>query len=191
MKNALRPPDSPFRAAAAIAALVLAACGGPTKYVHPGLDAGAMKRVAVLPFENLTQDRVVGEKAQRLLILELLAARGYEVIEASSVRRVLGERSVENAAALTPEDLTKLGKLLKADGLFFGTILEYADGRGGVAPAAAVQLRLADGASGVTVWSTRVSRNGVTFSQRLFGVGQTSPTDVLAGILHDALRTLR
>ena len=64
-----------------LALLALAACGGPRRYVHPGLDPATMKRVAVLPFENLSTDRVVGEKALRLLVLELLASGVYEVVE--------------------------------------------------------------------------------------------------------------
>ena len=178
------------RRLALAAAVALAACGGAPRYVHPGLDAGTLKRVAVLPFENLTADRAVGEKAQRLLVLELLAQGGFEVVEGGAVLRVLGVNKIENPSALTPDDLKKLGKVLEADGLFFGSVLDFTDGRGGASAGATIQLRLADVGSGRTVWSTRATRGGTSLSQRLFGVGESSSTEVLAGVIHDAIGAL-
>ncbi len=173
-----------------LAILALAACGGPRRYVHPGLDPATMKRVAVLPFENLSTDRVVGEKALRLLVLELLASGVYEVVESSYVQRILSERKIDNAGALTPDDLKRLGALLKADGLFLGTILDYSEPRGTAALTASLQLRLAEVGSGATVWSTKVSRSGTSLSKRLFGVGDVSSTDVLDDLIREALGTL-
>lgn len=167
-------------------------CGGRAYYLHPRADLGALRRVAVLPFETLTAERVPADKVQKIFVSELLATGAFEVVEPGTVTRALRDERVESVGALTPADIVRLGKAMGADGLFFGTVLEYGEPRGGSAgaPEITIQLRLAEGASGTTVWSTSGTRTGATISARLFGLGGDSPSEVTRGLIREALSTL-
>jgi ABC-type glycerol-3-phosphate transport system substrate-binding protein len=55
-------PRSLLRTALLVAALGTAACGGPRQYVNQSADLSAVKTVAVLPFENVTNDKLSSER---------------------------------------------------------------------------------------------------------------------------------
>ena len=73
------------------ATLALAGCATSktTKYMHPNMDLGAVRRVAVLPFENLTQDKSASEKAHKIFLTELLSLEAFEVVEPGQVTQYL------------------------------------------------------------------------------------------------------
>lgn len=180
----------------AIACLLLAAasagCGGPARYVRRNADLGVIQSVAVLPFENLTNDRLSAERVHRIFITELLAFDAFEVTEPGQVSRVL-RRDQLDPASLTPEEIKRLGEALKAQALFLGTILEYDEGRAsGSAPSPRVklQLRLVDTETGTTLWSTVRSAGGAAITARLFGVGGEPASSVAGEIVRDELSKL-
>ncbi len=183
MKNALILP-----------LLMLAGCasGGATRYLHPNVDMGAIQKVAVLPFENLTSERTAGEKVQKVFMTELLALSAFEVVEPGAVVRVLKAERADAVEALGPAELKRIGEALKADALFLGTVVDFADNRSGTTPApdVTIQLRLVETQSGVTVWSASQTRSGASTSARLFGVGGASLTEAARELLRDELRSL-
>jgi TolB-like protein len=68
--------------AAAILLGMLPGCAaGPKLYVNPQADMSFYKKVAVLPFANLSQDRFAGERVARAFITELVLADRFQVIE--------------------------------------------------------------------------------------------------------------
>lgn len=175
--------------------LLLAAalgCGGTSYYVHPRADLGAMHRVAVMPFETVTAERVAADKVQKIFLNELLATGAFEVVEPGVVVKILRDERVENVAALTPADIGRIGKAMTADGVFFGTVVDYGEPRGGetAAPDITIQLRLVDVQSGSTVWSASRTRNGATVTARLFGFGGDSATEVARNLIREELATL-
>ncbi len=172
--------------------LAAAACRGPASFVHPNADLGAIKTVAVLPFENVTSDRVAPEKVQRIFITELLETGAFNVLEPGYVGRVLRDAKIESIASLSPEDVKELGKALKADGIFFGTVLDYSESKGSGVPAPEVtlQFKLVETGSGSTVWAITRTRSGANASARLFGIGGQSLTEVAEDLVKDSLGTL-
>jgi TolB-like protein len=163
-----------------------------TKYVHPNMDLGAIRRVAVLPFESLVQDRTAGEKVQKIFLTELLSLEAFEVAEPGLVTKTLRAERIESADALGPADLKRLGETLKVQGIFLGSIVDYADNRSGPTPApeVTIQLRLVEVQTGVTVWSVSRTRSGTTASARLFGIGGQSLTEAARQLLREELSTL-
>ena len=173
--------------------LLLPACGSaPTRYTHPNADLGALKRVAVLPFENMTQDRSAGDKVQRIFISELLSMEAFDVVEPGVVARTLKAERIENVEQLGPADLKRIGEALKAQGLFFGSVVDFAESRSGSTPApeVTIQLRLVEAQSGVTVWTASKTRSGASTSARLFGIGGESLTQAARQLLREELRSL-
>ena len=173
-------------------ALALAACGGPSHYVHPNADLGGVKTVAVLPFENMTQERVTADKVQNIFLTELLALNAFDVVEPGLVQRALRAERIEATGAMTPAEMKKVAEALRAQALFVGAVLDFSDGRsaGAAAPQVTIQVRLVEGASGITMWSTSQTRSGTSVTSRLFGIGGETTTEVARSLVHDQLKTL-
>jgi hypothetical protein len=94
--------------------------------------------------------------------------------------------------SLGPADYQKLGKDLGVDGVFVGTVVDFADTRAGSTPQpeVTIQLRLIETSTGATLWSTGQTRSGVGISTRLFGVGGESLTQAARRVVRGELATL-
>jgi TolB-like protein len=182
----------PLLGAALLAAAGCASSTPTTKYVHPNMDLGAIKRVAVLPFETLTPERSSADKVQKIFLTELLSLDAFDVVEPGQVAKLLRAEHIDSMEALGPADLKRIGDALKAQGLFLGTVVDYTENRTGATPApdVTINLRLVEAQSGVTVWTASRSRSGATTSARLFGVGGQSLTEASRQLIKEELSTL-
>lgn len=179
-------------AGAALALLGRCASTPTTKYLHPNADLSAIKKVAVLPFENLSGDRSAGDKVQKIFLTELLSFEAFDVVEPGQVAKLLRSERIESLDTLGPPELKKIGEALKVQGLFMGSVVDYADSRSGSTPApdVTIQLRLIEVQSGVTIWSASRTRSGATTSAKLFGVGGQSLTQAARQLIKEELGTL-
>lgn len=171
--------------AAVLSALLCAACGGPRQYVKKDVDFSTIHTVAVLPFENVTGDRLSAERVQRIFVTELLNLDVFEVVEPGLVARTAKGAALD-PATIAPEDAKKLGKELKTQALFLGSVMEYEEVRSGsvAVPRVTLQLRLIETETGSTVWSISRSKSGTTVAARMFGVGGNT----LIGLTQDLIR---
>jgi len=166
-----------------------AACAAPPRYLNRSADLGAITTVAVLPFENLTPDKLCAERVQRIFFTELLAREAFKVVEPGQVARQLRRDQLE-PGTLAPEDMKRLGQALQAQALFLGAVLEYDEGRGGggaASPRVKLQLRLVDAETGTTLWSVNRERGGATVASRLFGIGGSPASSVAEELIHEEL----
>jgi TolB-like protein len=172
--------------------LFLSGCAsGPTRYIHPNADLGALRKVAVLPFENVSGTQGASDKVHKIFLVELLSLEAFDVIEPGRVAKALKGETVASPDQLAPEDLKRIGAALGADGLFMGQVIDYNDARGtGGAPSVTIQLRLVETASGATIWSTSKTQSGVKASTRLFGVSSDSITEATRNVIREELATL-
>ncbi len=161
-----------------------------TRYLHKNADLGAIGKVAVFPFENLSSDRAAGDKVQKIFYLELLSLDVFEVAEPGQVNKIV--RGGSSIDTLGPADYQKLGKDLGVDGVFVGSVVDYAEGHAGSTPApeVTIQLRLIETSTGATLWSTGQTRSGAGMSTRLFGVGGDSLTQAARKVVRGELATL-
>ena len=67
-------------------------------FLHENADLSTVRRVAVLPFENLTTDRFASERVRQIFVVELLSQGAFDVVETGEVNRVLRAQNVENIA---------------------------------------------------------------------------------------------
>jgi len=172
-----------------VLALAAAGCATPSRYLNKSADLGAITTVAVVPFENVTTDKLCAERVHRIFFTELLARDAFKVVEPGQVARLL-RRDQLDPANLTPEDMKRLGQAVQAQALFMGSVLEYDDGRlstGAASPRVKLQLRLVDVETGVTLWSVSRERGGATLGGRLFGIGGSPASSVAEGIIREEL----
>jgi TolB-like protein len=182
-----------FAALLAVSCLAAGACASSqqTKYLHPNADLGMIKKVAVIPFENVTDERTAGEKLTRIFFVELLALDVFEVSEPGQAVKALrtGGTSLD---ALGSADLQRLGRDLGVDGLFLGSVVDFAEARSGSTqdPRVTIQVRLVDAQSGTTIWSASRTRSRAALTTKLFGVGRESLTEAARDIIRSELQTL-
>ncbi len=170
-------------------ALALAACGGSSRYVKRNADLAAMKTVAIIPFDNLTMDRLCAERLNRIFLTEVLNYRAFQVVEPGQVTRAIRGQGFD-AAALTPDDIKRLGKLLNAQALIVGSVLEFEEARAGTGARVKLQFRLIETESAATIWSVTRSQGGIGFGARLLGLEGASATDIAEQLIRDEVSRL-
>jgi len=173
--------------------LALAACaGGGEIYRDPNMDFGAVKTVAVVPFVNLSRDQIAGERVRDVFINALLATGAVYVLPTGEVNRGLAKAEVPNPSAPSPEEIVKLGKLIKAEAVILGTLREYGDVRSGTASANAISmsLQMMETETGRVVWTGSTTKGGVTIWHRLFGGGGQPMNKITKRAVNDLINKL-
>lgn len=190
----MRDHKRPVAMVAVLLLLALAGCRSTrqTQYMHKNADLGAIEKVAVLPFENLTEERSASDKVQKIFQMELLALDVFEVAEPGQVTKTLRGSGITSAEALGEKEIQKLGQDLGAQALFVGTVVDYAETRTGSTPTpeVTIQVRLIETQTGATIWSTSHTRAGAGVSTRLFGLGGESLTEAARRVVRKELATL-
>ena len=156
--------------------VLLAGCASGHKYHDKAMDFGAVKTVAILPFNNLTPSQQAGERVRDVFGGLLLASGAVYVLPFGDVARAVQKGGVVQAAMPTKDEAIALGKALAADAVITGTVKEYGEVRSGPASAnsLSVSLSMFETSSGKVVWSAATTKGGVGFTERLFGGGGQS-----------------
>ncbi|MBM4129870.1 hypothetical protein FJ250_02420 [bacterium] len=183
------------RPAAIVAAMLLLTAGGcgpgASQFIRDDVDLSFVRRVAVYPFYNLSQDMFGGQRVQSVFLTELLARGAVEVVDRGEMLAAIAELKLPPDAILSPEQVVALGKRLQAEGIFFATVEEYGAERG----AEQVQVvtaayQLCEAQTGRVVWSSQTRTDGTSLLRKLFGGGSASSYDVARANVRAALGTL-
>lgn len=163
---------------------------GPKHFVRTTTDAGNIKRLAVLPFENFTNDEYADEKIRRIVITELLN-REIDVIEPGEVTRLLRELKIKSVGSIKIAEIQDMGKTLGADAVMMGSVESFGTSRGisVTYPEVTVNLRLIEMSSGNIIWSTRHTSGGPDFWTRHFGSEGASLSEAARKVVKEAIGT--
>ncbi len=142
-------------------------------YVDPNMDFGAVRSVGVMPFVSLARDPVVADRVRDVFINKLLATGAVYVLPIGEVARGASRAELQNPSAPSPEEVVKLGGILKAEAIITGTVREYGEVRSGTASSniVSVSLQMIETQTGKVVWSASSTKGGVNLWDRLFGGG--------------------
>ena len=137
------------------------------------MDFGAIQTVAVMPFVNLTRESTAAERVRDVFINRLLATGALYVLPVGEVARGVTRAEITMPGVPSPEDIVKLGGILKAQAVITGTVREYGEIRSGSAMANVISLsaQMVETESGRVVWSAASTKGGITTTDRLFGGG--------------------
>jgi len=179
--------------AVAMAAGLLSGCGSSgSGFIHPNVDFSYMRRAAVLPFGNLTSDRLADERMQSIFLMELLQADILAIVDPRETVAAMQALGITSTGTLTSEQAVALGEELSVDALFFGVVEEYgysqADRRRG--PEITTVFGLTETQTGALVWRTQAHSTGTSVWRRLFGGGSADLYSVSVDTVRKALRTL-
>jgi TolB-like protein len=162
--------------------LVFLSCAHPPRiYLRPQTDLSDFKRIAILPFDNLSGEEGAGEKMTEIFIVELLRNGRFSVAEPGRVKKAVMEKRIRTTRDMDIEAAMWLGENLEVDLILAGSVLEYSIHESGnkKVPMVTVTSRLVQADSGVTVWAAYQSRQGDD-KESLFGWGRITSLSQLA-----------
>lgn len=161
-------------------------------FVRDDVDFSFIRRVAIYPFSNLTQDIHAAQKVQSIFVTEVLGTDELEVVDRGEMLAAIAELKLAPDAILGPQQVMALAKRLEADALFFGTVEEFGLERSSrdATHVVTVSYQLNEGQTGRTVWSSQSRTDGASLMRKLFGGGSDSLYDVARANVRAALGTL-
>lgn len=145
-----------------ISLLLIAGCTVSAKPVQPS-DAGKrMKKIAVLPFYNMSGQKDAGKIVANVFVTEMFKSGRFRVEEPGSVVQFMIQERMDTIGEIEIERLKILGKRLSVDAVVVGTVEEFDDGRGGAYPSPIVSItaRMIDSNSGQLIWSAQNKKKG-------------------------------
>jgi hypothetical protein len=179
------------RTALAAAVILVAGCAsGPRLYVNSEADLAYYKKVAVLPFRNLTPERFAGERVTRAFLTELVMLERYQLVDMNEFASVLdklggmpGSEGIYN-----PEKIRDAAAQLQATGILRGAVTEYAVQRRGTSdvPSVAFDVELIDAATSNVVWRISVAKRGKSRIP-IFGGGTRTHAQVVQEAVRDVV----
>jgi TolB-like protein len=162
--------------------LIFLSCAHPPGvYLSPQTDLSEFKKIAVLPFDNLSGAEDAGEKVTEIFTIELLRMGNFSVAEPGRVKKAVMERRIRTTRDMDIEAVKWLGETLEADLILAGSVLEFSieESADKKVPMVTVISRLVQADTGVTVWAAYQSRQGDD-KESLFGWGRITSLSQLA-----------
>jgi hypothetical protein len=173
----------------------LAACAGPPEsatFHDPDMDFAALQAVAVMPFENLTRDKLAAQRVRDTFMNNLLSTSPLYVIPPGEVARGIERAAVVNPTTPSAEDILKLAVIIKAHAVITGVVREYGEVRSGRTRANMISLsaQMHEVQTGTVVWTASSTKGGISIGDRLFGGGGQPMNDVTEAAVDDLIEKL-
>lgn len=154
-------------------ALLLGGCASgmrPTKFTNPRIDFSFVERVAVLPFDNLSNDLQAGFRATRLMVTELLATGAVDVVEPGEVNAALATLP-GRVTRPSAEQIVELGKVLRVQAIIAGTVAqsEVLRGAGASSPTVTLDAQMIETETGAIIWAATHTEKGSSFAAKVLG----------------------
>jgi len=182
----------------ALSSWCLLGCGSSmkaTNFSNPDFDFSFVERLAVLPFENHTNDRQAALRASRLTITELLASGAVDVVEPGEVQAALNSVVGSQPGRIvvpSTEQIISLGQALNVQAVLMGTVTQSENLRSGsvAIPVVTIDLRMVEAETGATVWAATHSEKGGSISAKVLGTGGEPIAETTRRCVQQALSTL-
>ena len=184
-----------FRIVPLLMALFVAGCSASPAtpdYTNQMMDFSAVRSVAVLPLQNLSEYEEADERVRDAFMGMLLATEAIYVLPPGEVARGINRVGLNSYHSPMVEEVVELGKVLEVDAVITGVLREYGPVRSGAAEANMVSLSLnmLETQRGTTVWSASSTKGGITLADRMLGSGGKPMNDVTTQVIDDLLDQL-
>lgn len=149
---------------------VLSGCtaiGGNRSYVHQDLQIPSLMTVAVLPFENLSNNPTAGLSVAQLFATELMSSGRFCLLEESDMRRQLAGLKIDVDHLAEGSIARDVGRELLVDAVLTGSVSEFSYQHGlREEPAVGFTMQLVRVGDGVVLWRASQSLMGSGFISR-------------------------
>ena len=166
--------------------------GVSESFHDPDLDFALLRTVAVMPFANLTTDKLAAARVRDTFMTSLFATGVVYVIPSGEVIRGIQRAGLENPVDPSPEDIAKFAAIIKADAVITGAVREYGQVRSGTTTANVISmsLQMFERESRKVVWTASTTQGGISIWDRLFGGGGRPIQDVTQAAINDVINKL-
>ncbi len=165
---------------------------GTDQYRDGAMDFGAVKKIAIMPLNNVSREPGGAERVRDTLAEMLMASSEIYVLPPGEAARGIARVGVAAATMPSVEEVQKLGTVLQVNAIITGTVREYGEVRSAVATSNVVSLSLQmiETQTGKVIWSASASRGGITLWDRLLGGGGQPMNTVTEQVINDLLEKL-
>lgn len=135
-------------------------------FTNPQADFSFYKKVGLIPFKNMAEDRLAGDKMTEVFMTELLIAGELEVMDPGQfnavVSQVLKSAAPISTLELTPAQLKAIADFAGVQGIFMGTVHDYRMIQlgGDQYPLIAMTVKFIDAPTGTVVWQNSINATG-------------------------------
>ncbi len=131
-----------------------------------------VKRVAILPLENYSDQKDAEKTVDSLLTTYLRETEVFDQVEDTRfVRDTMKKLKITNTDILDKEVVKKLGDEMNVQGVLYGKVLYYGPGKAKDAGSqVTIDLSLVEPSSGTVLWTGNVSSYGGLTVGKVFGV---------------------
>jgi TolB-like protein len=165
----------------ALCTLLLALCFSLFSNVEAAQPTNKI-RIALFPFENLTDDKNAPVEIMPVL-KSRLEKKGLEIADEDSLNKFLLKERVRSTGYISRDIAQKMEKELHVKAILVGSITSYYPLKN---PQAGVLARLIDSSSGAILWANQASATGDDFT-KILGLGTVRSMDELIPIVVDRL----
>ena len=178
-----------------ISLFMLIGCRGNMQtpyHVSKDVDFSFIKKVAVLPLENLSREQAAGEIVSRLTISELLASGLLNVVVPGEVMSIVNELNIKNTSSLSKKQIKEIGRALSVQGIVMGSVEQYGYAKMGssTVPEITISLMMVETGTGDIIWSVTKRRGGDGFLSRHFGASSQTLSKTALDVVREAVGTL-
>ncbi|MFH1216188.1 MAG: hypothetical protein V1706_06780 [Pseudomonadota bacterium] len=177
-----------------IVVLLIGGCNGrkTITFVREDVTLDFVKRVAVLPLQNNTDEKYASELARDVINTKILEMNLFDAVDKGIVDSVLYEEAVDAGSPVSQMMLSRLGQRLSVQALMIGSVDIAGDNRiGSVSvPQMSLTLRLIEVKSGLVLWQGSGHYAGDSIIGRLFGIIPDDRYMVAAKLVDKLLRTI-
>jgi TolB-like protein len=172
--------------------ILLVGCAGDDVFFEPNMDFGSVRSVAVLPFQNLSNEDEAAERVRDTFMGMLLATGALYVVPPGEVARGLSKLPRFPPQGPAIEQIKQLSTILEVDAIFTGVVREYGTVRSGTTSAnvISVSVDMFETTDGLIVWSASSTKGGIGVRDRLFGGGGAPMNTVTVRAVDDLLDKL-
>jgi TolB-like protein len=170
-------------------------CGGKLNssfFINQDIDFSYIKKVAVLPFDNLSNDRFAGETIRQIVTSELLNSGLVDVAYPGDVNSIIESLKIKPAHSPNSEQIKSIGNALKVQAVILGTVNKCGEIREGNISSYEVSLSLmmADVSSGSIIWSVTRNSTGANIWAKYFGAKSDTMSETIIKVVRDSIKTL-
>ncbi len=143
----------------------IGACSSNTPHFYQRGDQewDPFKKVAVLPFRNITNQRGAGKIITKLFVMELVKSKLFQVEEMGNIREFFIRQRIRERGEIDLDTLKMLGRQLNAERVIMGVVIEYSKQVPGVKEATLIvslSARMLDPETGEVIWKCQHERRG-------------------------------
>ncbi len=153
-----------WAASLVLASLTLSCASGIRVYVNPEADLAFYKKIAVMPFTDMSSQSMAGARVTRAFVTEMIMTDRFQVIQPEEFIGALHRMGIYQGqdGTFDPEKLKNAAAQMGAAGILRGAVTEYQMGRseGGDIPMISFDAELIDVGTGNVVWRSTISKRG-------------------------------